>query len=135
MIEFTIHEVPVPLSRPRFSRRGHVYTPDKCQKAKQRIGIAALSKMQGTPPLDGPVELSILFGMKMPKRPKPHQANGMFHTSRPDITNLVKLVEDSLNKILWNDDSQICTIITEKRYAVEPFTLVRVRQINRDDQG
>ena len=45
-------------------------------------------------------------------------------TGTPDLSNLVKLVEDALNMVLYSDDSQICVIASSKRYGENPCTTV-----------
>jgi Holliday junction resolvase RusA-like endonuclease len=43
-----------------------------------------------------------------------------YPTVKPDYDNVAKLVGDSLNGILWMDDSQIVQATLEKRYGLVP---------------
>lgn len=36
---------------------------------------------------------------------------------KPDLSNLVKMVEDALTGILWADDDQVCGIQAQKRFC------------------
>lgn len=36
---------------------------------------------------------------------------------KPDVDNLAKIVLDSLNKIAYDDDAQVCRLLVEKRYG------------------
>jgi len=126
-LHFKFAGVPVPLSRPRFGKRGHIYTPDKCQKAKRSIAIDAMREMGGADPLCAPLCVEMVFTMKMPKRPRKNQLEGCHHISTPDLSNLIKLVEDALNGVVWRDDSIISELRAWKRYGPEPSTIVRVK--------
>ena len=56
-------------------------------------------------------------------------------TTRPDATNIVKTVEDSLNKIAYRDDSQICKLLFEKYICsgVEsPRTEIIIKSVEDD---
>jgi len=70
-------------------------------------------------PLTGPIKLELTFIFPRPKgkiwkkKPMPREP----HVVRPDRTNLVKAVEDSLNGIAWRDDSQVYTGNAEKYIA------------------
>jgi Holliday junction resolvase RusA-like endonuclease len=119
--------IPVPLARPRFGKRGHVYTPEKCQSAKRSIAIDAMKAMRGMDPLTVPLSVEMIFTMKMPKKPKKNQLKGCHHVSTPDLSNLIKLVEDALNGVVWKDDSIISELRCWKRYGSEPSTIVRVK--------
>jgi len=121
---------PIPLERPRFGGRGKIYTPSKSQREKRRMSMAAIQQMRGKPLMSSPLEVEIHFRMKMPKKPKRHQEEGCPHYYRPDLSNLVKLVEDALNETVWTDDAVISKIIAVKSYSENPCTLVKVKEIN-----
>ena len=85
-------------------------------------------------PLKGPIHLEIIFYMK---RPKGHYGTGKneekvkdsapsYHTSKPDVSNLVKFVEDAMNSIFWYDDSQIYLLRAEKNYHTKPLTYIEI---------
>lgn len=41
-------------------------------------------------------------------------------TSKPDVDNYVKGVKDGLNKIIWQDDSQVVGLTVRKFYSLSP---------------
>lgn len=43
---------------------------------------------------------------------------------KPDLDNLVKMVMDALNGVVWLDDSQVYRINIAKRYSDEPKTVI-----------
>ncbi len=66
-----------------------------------------------TTPIIGPLAVRMIFNLERPKSTK-----RLFPEVRPDLDNLVKLVKDAASKAdLWGDDSQVCAMIVEKRYA------------------
>ena len=48
---------------------------------------------------------------------------------KPDVDNLAKIVLDSLNKIAYDDDVQVCRLLVEKRYGETPQVLVRLSEL------
>nr|WP_318837549.1 RusA family crossover junction endodeoxyribonuclease [Psychrobacillus glaciei] len=47
-------------------------------------------------------------------------------TTKPDVDNYVKGVKDGLNKVLWQDDSQVVNLNVRKFYSMNPRVVVRV---------
>ena len=67
---------------------------------------------------DGPVELTVRFYLRMPKKPKDD-----LPIVRPDLKNLIANVEDALTLAgVWKDDSQVVAygVGTGKYYADTP---------------
>lgn len=74
-----------------------------------------LMAQQHAPPalLEGPLSVYYTFYVTQPKKPKhPH-----YPVTRPDVDNLLKGISDSLNGIVWQDDSQIVTLSASKLWA------------------
>ena len=76
-------------------------------------------------PITGPVSLEVCFCFT---RPKSHYGTGRnkktikpsaptCHTKKPDITKLLRAVEDALTGIVCGDDSQIIRQLATKDYA------------------
>jgi Holliday junction resolvase RusA-like endonuclease len=52
-------------------------------------------------------------------------------TKKPDTDNLAKIILDSLNKMAYDDDSQIVTLTVQKFYSDEPRVEVELAgQVN-----
>jgi len=79
-------------------------------------------------PVAGPVNLCISFYLP---RPKSHYGTGKnatrlkdsapeYPTGKPDLTKLIRAVEDALTGIIWRDDSQVISQRTDKRYGDKP---------------
>lgn len=88
---------------------------------KKLIGLE-LNKICKTPTKQ-PVSIKILFVMPIPpswSKKKRMDAIGSYHTSKPDIDNLIKGLFDAANKILWQDDNQVVRCNTTKIYGEKP---------------
>ena len=133
-ILFTIHGNPRHQQRHRHTNTGgFVRTYDPSSKDKSDFLIQAkyyAPKIAYT----GVIYLTAWFCMK---RPKSHYGTGknqrklkssapFWHTSKPDVDNLLKFVMDALNKVFWKDDSQVVSVIAQKRYDEKPRTIIQI---------
>lgn len=112
MIKFHFQIDPVPKARPRVTRTGHCYTPKKTKDFEETIKHLATLQMHRSDHglLECPLSVKAHFFIKEPKKPsKPYP--------RYDLDNLIKSLLDSLNGVVWRDDSQICTLTSSKAYA------------------
>lgn len=85
--------------------------------------------MDGRAPMSGPVELTVVAIYPWPKSmsaTKRAAPGAGWRTSRPDAGNIAKLIEDSMNLIVYQDDAQIALSRTEKRYGDVPMLTVTV---------
>lgn len=62
----------------------------------------------------GPVSLRLVFRLR---RPKSAARDASYVVTRPDLDKLVRAVSDSLASVVYENDSRICQIVAEKRYA------------------
>lgn len=109
MISFTLDLEPVAKGRPRMGR-GFAFTPLKTRKFEADVKRLA-QKHKPKELLTGPVSVKMRFYFGAPKRPKHRE-----HIVKPDLSNLVKGVEDALNGVMWKDDSQITELTLSKLY-------------------
>ena len=112
---------PIPKGRPRVTRSGHVYTPQRTREYESTIREA----WQGEP-IAGPVRATITAVMRIPKTKK---AVGM-PTRRPDLDNVVKIALDGLNGRAYVDDAQVVEIVARKLYGGEPGLEIEVEGIS-----
>ncbi len=89
------------------------------------VGALAKEAMGAHGPYSGPLRVVLDFHMLRPKSLK-----GLHpHIKKPDVDNLAKSVLDGMNKIVYDDDSQIIVLLTSKEYAMEdekPRTVVSI---------
>ena len=128
-LSFVVPGKPQPKERPRVAR-GRAYTPKRTSRYEGLVALTARMAMaqSGNPaPFEGPVGLRLTVLL-----PRPHKIGrshvlygrqGRVHTgaggSLPDLSNVCKAVEDGLNGVLFQDDSQVCHLEAHKCYAGE----------------
>lgn len=120
----------------RFGQRYGMADSDATKKGKR--DWFSTWQNAGSPRLiDGPIQCELLIVVD---RPKSHFGTGRnadllkptaprFPETKPDISNVLKLVEDALKSRAFRDDSQIVGLTATKRYAVDgerPYTRVEL---------
>jgi Holliday junction resolvase RusA-like endonuclease len=104
---FTVRGRPRAKGRPRFGR-GRAYTPKGTVDAERLIAEAYAG-----PKFDGPVSLSCVFSDKrVVISITPMDADSGL---RGDVSNYLKLVEDALNGLAYDDDRQVHRLIGKKK--------------------
>lgn len=122
MYEFTFQLQPIALKRHRhFGHR----TWNPSSKEQQHFRDLFIEQIQDKNafPIVGPVELRLKLVFEMSKswsQKKKDRVLGSPHISRPDLSNVLKFVEDALIGVAYNDDSQIWSITVEKTWGKEP---------------
>ena len=128
--EFIIEGNPVPKGRPRFSKSGHTYTPKNTRDEEARIKKILQLEIGKIAIIKRPVILGITFFLKRPKRLAKANPGPIPHIVRPDLDNLVKLISDAANEILYHDDSNIYKMQVEKYYHAldsKPHTKITLK--------
>lgn len=117
----------VPMQRPRATKSGHVYVPNKTKECEALIRDAYLKQYASDEPLDGAIKIEINIFRHMTKaiaKSKSKIASVQCHyllpVTKPDLSNMIKTVEDALNGCAYKDDAQITDIVAHKRYCNFP---------------
>lgn len=113
---------PVSLKRPRFSSATkRVYNSQRSEMLVLSIGLQ--SQHDDDPLFEGPLHMDVTFYMpisaSMTKKNQ-EKLKDTFNTSRPDLDNLIKMVADVANGILYKDDALIASISAKKVYDSNP---------------
>jgi Holliday junction resolvase RusA-like endonuclease len=109
------------------------YPDPDTEKAEKVLAEAAALFMRGRAPTENPVALLVHVYRPIPeswtKTDKAKAAAGaIMATSRPDGDNYLKFCQDSLNQIVWKDDSQVVDARVIKRYDPHPALRIEVRE-------
>jgi Holliday junction resolvase RusA-like endonuclease len=84
-------------ARARMTRNGHVYTPRTTREAMEQIGYQFRSENPGwQPAADGTFGVIALFYCAT--------------WQRRDVDNMLKLILDAFNRVVWADDSQVTEV-------------------------
>lgn len=95
----------------------HIKDP-KNRAFEDALKEVAVYKWGSRPMLTGPIRMTVLFKLSKPEKGK--KGSKMEHPAvTPDLDNLVKAVSDALNKIVFNDDAQVCELSAKKIYVLE----------------
>lgn len=135
MFEFTHKGEPIGKGRPRFYN-GHAVTPPKTREYEEEIRLSFLQANKGKLPMyekGTALNLHLEFNFEVPKsyskKKRKLCLNGeQKHTKRPDIDNLVKAVLDALNGYLFEDDSQVTSVTSCKRFSESSGVNIRVNE-------
>lgn len=106
---------------------------DTQKHLKLVMGINIRNQHSDRPFYEGPLILNVQFFMKMPARVKDKLSwEGKPTKSKPDLSNLIKLIEDTATGILYNDDCLIYKINAERVYGQKPRTEFTIREVNEE---
>jgi Holliday junction resolvase RusA-like endonuclease len=137
VISIMIPLEPMGQGRPRTRvMGGHavIYDPPESRKWKEAAKAHLAVAMNGAAPLAGPLRCYIQAVFSCPRsdwrklNPRPRR----WHTSTPDAENIEKIIWDSANKIVWNDDSQVARHSCDKVIGAQgekPYVLVEVEEL------
>lgn len=136
MIRFIVWGNPVAQGRPRFARMGNfvtTYDPRKSADYKQLVYLEACKVKPGKP-LEGALSMTVRAYRQIPKsysKAKRVKAisGELRPTTKPDCSNLCKGIEDTLNGIIYKDDSQIISLQVEKWYSEDPRVEVEIEEV------
>lgn len=116
---------PIPLARHRHGN-GHTWDPQKQLKKifYNQIAYQHLEK----PMFSGPIHIDFEFYFPIARTSKTAR-DGAHHVFRPDLSNLVKFVEDAVTLLLYKDDACIASFSAAKKYSTEPRTEFTISEL------
>lgn len=122
IMRYVIPGTPTPLQRPRYGMGHRPYDAQKMQKHEFRHYLEA--QHGNLPFYTTPLRMFAYFFFMVPKV-SAHKGEEMVHcphTGRPDVSNLIKYVEDCAEGILYRDDAIIYYAFGLKLWSYEPRT-------------
>lgn len=134
MITLEVKGKPIAKARPRFARCGKFVRTYDPQETEESRFLFEVQKQWNRPPIEGPLKVRCSFEMPIPKGTSRKKTWAMIkdeikHTKKPDISNLIKFIEDCLNGVVWKDDSQIIYLAGGKFYSEEPKTIIMIEEV------
>ena len=134
-VAFTVYGIAQPAGSKTAgkSKSGKLFVRDSAKGSapwKRQVAQAAGEAMNGAGLLEGGLSLTVRFYVP---RPKAHfGARGLrpsapdYPTVRPDITKLLRAVEDACTGVVWRDDAQVVAQHAYKQYGATACADVRV---------
>lgn len=123
-ILYTLSGDPSALSRVQF---GQGRSPEEHKHIKMITRISLTSQHNDAPFLIGPLHLHAVFILPLSAR----------KNTKPEISNLIKFIEDICSGIVYQNNCVIHSICSEKRYGINPrteFTLEGINEKNYKEQ-
>lgn len=133
--KMTVMGEPVPQGRPRFSRRsGRAYDPKKSRQYKEWVReVADIYAPREL--IECPVRMSVRIYRSIPKsfskaKLRAIEAGTLRPVTKPDVSNVLKGIEDALNGVWYKDDSQIVEYgEVGKWYSMQPRVEVEIETL------
>ncbi|WP_144514922.1 RusA family crossover junction endodeoxyribonuclease [Bacillus pumilus] len=140
-IAFTIYAEPVAQGRPRATTvhgMTRMYDPKKSRDFKSYVKLAA-SDYRPEQLLTCPLELRVkvyksLLKSFSKKKAAEAERGELRPAKKPDVDNYIKGIKDGLNKVIWQDDSQIVDLHVSKFYSSTPRIEVEVVTLTHEEE-
>lgn len=107
-------------ARPRVTKTGMAFTPKDTVSYENWVKLCY--QQQDGRHLEGPIRARVIAYYKVPKSYSKKRVQAIrdrleYPQKKPDADNIVKIILDSLNKIAYEDDSQVVELTVLKRYT------------------
>ena len=125
-IDFRYYGTPIGKERARVVNR-RAYTPAKTKGYEEAVTAAVLDVWVGEPIAGVPMKMRCDFYMPFPKsysRRKRSELRLTEHIQKPDLSNLVKAVEDACTGVVYQDDSQVYYVEARKKWQGHDDSLI-----------
>ena len=128
---------PVAQGRPRFSRQGgfvKAYDPAKSRDYRSYVRLIAAQNAPDSP-VEGAIEFSLRIYRAIPKGMPKYKCEAakegrLRPVTKPDVSNVLKGVEDALKGVWYKDDSQIVGYgVLGKWYDERPRIEIMMREL------
>lgn len=134
MIRFEILGKPVAKARPRITRQGFAYTPQKTVNYENLVRYTFQSEFPNHKPFEGYIEANITAIFDVPKSYTKKKRKELLETHnnynhKPDLDNIAKIILDSLNGIAYKDDAQITVLHINKEYGEQGKVIVEIKEL------
>lgn len=111
-----------------------MYDPKKSKDYKQYVRLVA-GQHSPKKQIEGQIEVFIKIYRQIPKSMTKKLKKASIDeihrpTTKPDVTNIAKGIEDALNGLIYKDDSQIVDLHISKYYSENPRVEVEIRELS-----
>ena len=131
-VNFEILGKPMGKGRPRLGRYS-VHTPARTANYETLVKWTFVDKYKDFEIMKKPIRATITAIFEVPKSYSNKQREkaiaNVYYTHKPDCDNIAKIILDSLNKLAYQDDSQIASLIVIKMYGPKEKVIVDMEEI------
>lgn len=138
-IRFVVPGEPCAKGRPRFTRTGRTYTPEKTVNYENLVRLEYQSQCKDAEfwekgiQLDAKVDAYFQIKSSETKKNRALMLLGKLRpTKKPDVDNISKICLDALNGIAYYDDSQIVHHEVNKYYTEQPYVVIEIWEHEED---
>lgn len=128
MIEFFMPIIPPTITHQEKQvnfKTNKFYEPPELKQTRSKLNDW-LTKYKPSKKLVGALRLYVKWCYPLSGK---HE-NGEYKTSKPDLDNAQKLLQDCMTNVgFWKDDSQVASLICEKFWADVPGIYIRVEEV------
>jgi len=137
LLKLTIPGEPTGKGRARTGKWG-TYTPEKTVNYETLVKEMFAVTYPDHKPWLGPVAICISCHYSIPASTSKKKKEMMLTTEllplkKPDLSNVLKIIEDALNKIAYNDDSQIVGAQIYKKYSETPKVEIILTEVTYNE--
>ena len=133
-IAFTVFGEPCAKSRPRVTKSGHAYMPEKTVAYENLVKLTYMNEVGRPLPYgeQAQVHVEILACMSIPKSTPKKKRELMLlgfirPTKKPDLDNIIKAVCDALNGLAFRDDSCVTSLKAIKKWDSVPKVVITIK--------
>lgn len=132
-VQFIIPGKPMGKQRARTLKTGRSYTPKETVNYETLVKLA-YSQLENKKYFEGPLKVYITAYFSIPTSTSKGKTNLMMSgkmrpTKKPDMSNIIKIIEDALNGIAYKDDCQIVEVVADKFYSTMPRVEVELWEV------
>lgn len=126
--------------RPRAARFGNhirVFTDAKTISYESLVAHEASCVMKDWPPFQGPMLIMLRVTFAVPKSASNRKRSLMLAgtirpTRKPDMSNVLKSIEDGCNGIVFTDDAHVVKVSMEKVYGERPGVMATILALSAE---
>ena len=131
-VSFCVPGPPVGKARPRVTKAGHAYTPQKTRDYEKLVRACYESQI-GTIKFVGRKPLEVLIEAEFPipksaSKKKQAEMVDTYHVNKPDADNLAKSILDGLVGVAIEDDSAVSVHTVVKTWSNSPCVYVHIQE-------
>lgn len=132
LLHITVLGTPTPKQAMRFMKNGFTYQPTNIKKASDNIRTQIIDQLPNDfKPLDMPIAIEYKFVFPYTTGVSKKKRHGkVWKDRKPDFDNLLKMMNDAMESVVYLNDARICYAIIEKIMEDIPRTEIKIFKLN-----